>query len=1273
MARRSQSSSQEGNPLDPNYLPPHYREEYRLAIDALVEDDLEGYCDFLQSAGVVNFLSWSEIEHIKYTVQAPHQSTQPELPYLEMEPDGSSDTYWPVQSDLDAPGLDLGWPNRHGFMGPTEVTTLVNPSDPSMPSIKEQARRLITNAHQVIGVVMDMFTDVDLFTDLLDATMRNVAVYILLDEQNAHHFTAMVSNCRINLERVPLMRVRTVAGTTYFCRTGKSFKGQMMDRFLLADCRAVLSGNYSFMWSFEKIHRCLVHLFIGELVTTFDEEFRILYAQSQPLVIENAILPLPGEGHFSNCQYGIQRTPCFRNTRGYLNMESIHHAGFPGHSFGDHVDMKHNMPPFRREDPFPSSLEPAQMQMHSTKYAFKQLRMEQSFMEQGRSMVTSRNMEMKAYKRHSYAEGTHESYSSSRQFMQQQVMNNLEEMEAHSSQFYREQHLHQSPGQGLGHGMDDQISYNQTDHYSDLGRPPELEQPDSYNHIMDYLSSNSSKEMMHGSGNVLAPGEDHYSPMNPRRQSMGQPYICQTSPTQLHPPDQRLLFTESILDRQLRDPSLKQGLRKWRINSYLSAFEDAGEEGLPEPLGHDAFDEPSQSSDRRLCSLEPSVPRFNTKELPRIPKSKQDLLPCYGKPIMPEVQKDLPGDQALTTTDSKIMPSTAFEISTNTEHTKAEEVKFKETREIGITRQDSFRGRINPILQRSSRLRSSLIFGACQLEQDSTVVTKTASGLDQKDNSNEDDESDPLKTSSVVAQILEKRRSVAREPFDWSSHKKQLSKDTLPLKAKECNEETSEKSSKDSALKEQPKVQEIECSKDATEEMHLVTVPVEASRPPPSTTAFLDMNDPDVRLSYFKELAAKRKASKMPKESEAVKSSEPALKKSDLIENPTDSNLKDPGISVKVVKPAAPAVKETQNSTEAVINKPSISITPTEPISDKPDTSLVPSALVQPPPQMPKVIKPSGPDLKGQDSQSKEHKDADPTALKKEPGPKKEPEPKPAKSFPSPKFFKKDPLIQSKESQTNNVSCEEDLHRDATDTEKSELKEAWQLDASTVTHGEAEGKLPKIPSPNPSLNLRESFEGKQDTKAQDFLKKQTQKLKGILGTKGEKKVPVVDEGKTPSIQKVNVILETVTESQSSTEAKRDDRIVVTNGKEENADHKPLSRAACKTSPSWYQTTPSSVMYSTNLRDDTKVILEQISASNQNRIELAKQTTGITNEAKSSEGDKSVDVEAKPSSNPLSRTRFQCSQANLQERENLLKRIESMRKEKKVYSRFEMGS
>ncbi|XP_036430634.1 protein FAM83H isoform X4 [Colossoma macropomum] len=244
MARRSQCSSAGDNPLDPSYLPPHYREEYRLAINALIEADLEGYYGFLHEANVVDFLSQPEIEYIRCMVKGPRPIAQLDRRYIIGDGDGSSDTYWPIQSDLDAPGLDLGWPQPHRFVGPTEITTLVNPSAPEMPSIKEQVRRMIKNAQQVIAMAMDMFTDVDIFADILNAAMRNVAVYVLLDELNAHHFVAMANNCKVNLDEVKFLRVRTVSGSTYFCHTGMSFKGQMTNRFMLVDCRIVLSGNY---------------------------------------------------------------------------------------------------------------------------------------------------------------------------------------------------------------------------------------------------------------------------------------------------------------------------------------------------------------------------------------------------------------------------------------------------------------------------------------------------------------------------------------------------------------------------------------------------------------------------------------------------------------------------------------------------------------------------------------------------------------------------------------------------------------------------------------------------------------------------------------------------------------------------------------------------------------------------------------------------------------------------------------------------------------------
>ena len=45
---------------------------------------------------------------------------------------------------------------------------------------------------QVIAIVMDLFTDVDIFKDLLDASFkRKVAVYILLEATGVPHFLKM--------------------------------------------------------------------------------------------------------------------------------------------------------------------------------------------------------------------------------------------------------------------------------------------------------------------------------------------------------------------------------------------------------------------------------------------------------------------------------------------------------------------------------------------------------------------------------------------------------------------------------------------------------------------------------------------------------------------------------------------------------------------------------------------------------------------------------------------------------------------------------------------------------------------------------------------------------------------------------------------------------------------------------------------------------------------------------------------------------------------------
>ncbi|KAA0710349.1 Protein FAM83H [Triplophysa tibetana] len=1176
MARLSQSSSVGENPLDPNYLRPHYREEYRMAIDALVEEDAAGYYNFLQNANVSDFLSRPEIEFIKSTVKTPQSAGNvPELAYGEIDEEGSSDTYWPMHSDLDAPGLDLGWPlQHHSFMGPTEVTTLVNPSDPEMPSIKEQARQLIKNAHQVIAVVMDIFTDVDIFSDLLDAAARHVPVYILLDEHNAHLFVAMVTSCKVNLEMIHMIRVRTVAGITYFCRTGKSFKGQVMDRFLLTDCRAVLSGNYSFMWSFEKIHRCIAHLFLGELVAAFDEEFRILFAQSQPLVVEHALVPMPQDNtsNYFGSQFGLNRTQSLRNPRGF--QRQIELSGYP---FGDRVD---SVLPFRRDDPFRHTLEPGTGAMQVTKQVSQQLKMQQSFLDQGRSMFASRQVETNAFKRHSYAEGTRETYGASRQYMKHRVMNNLEESESH---YQREQHYYQGQGEGVGpdleHGHYDRIAYgiHQTDRYSESGYPPELEAPANLNVLSsDDLHSDSGKQYNAGG---------RYDPQSHKRPAAGHAYACQSSPTQPNPTDHVQMLSTGEQARQTQDPTVKQGLRSWRINSFLNTYEDGGEEGLNQPTGPDAFDEPQQQPDSKPFYSEAPASYFK---------------PRFGKPIIPDrsLVKDSNYDLGPTGTESLMKPAiSATSLASSTDNDK--EMEVREPRETSITKHESFRTRMNPMLQRSSRLRSSLIFSSSKLEQHSSSQIKSGGELQE-----EKEENEPVRYSSIVAEILEKRRSLSREPYDWSKHKRTDEKDSQ-------NSSTGDLTSlKDtSKIKEEPIKEKEKKDNLVTEDQNKVIQPTEPLKSQP-TPFYLNMNDPASRLQYFKDLAAQRKAPRV--NIEVGSRREPTVgPKSGISDtSPSATTSKFPNASI------------TTSHESTVIRQ--------DPVVMQPETTAKHPDI----PSKPKHF---------ELSVDKKYTNTKPLTENKADASKKEPAKEPIKTnkpFPSPKFLK-----PFKAPQARRISCGEEILTDATDSEKSELKKSRSFSTSGITHTESKEGLTRQGS-NASINLVGS-DGK-DTKALDFLKKQTQRLKGLLGPKGEKKHSGSPEDKT---------MKTVHEVQEEPPNKEKPS--------ESENNKPIT----KSTQSRYQSSTSNVIFSSNLRDDTKVILEQISANSQkNRQELAKQAE----ESGKAEGDKKDDV-SNSSFQYQSQKRFGRTPVNPQERDNLLKRIESMRKEKKVYSRFEMGN
>ncbi|KAM6974657.1 LOW QUALITY PROTEIN: protein FAM83H [Tautogolabrus adspersus] len=1216
MPNRSQSSSIGENPLDPNYLPPHYREEYRLAVDALVENDIKGYYEFLQSAEVVGFLAQPEIEFIKSTIQTPNLSSSiPELTYHDggHEVDGSSDTYWPMQSDLAAPGLDLGWPlPQHSFRGPTEVTTLVNPSDPDMPSIKEQARRLIKKACQVIAVVMDIFTDVDIFSDLLDATARHVPVYILLDEQDAHHFASMVINCKVNLDQNPMMRVRTVAGMTYHSRTGKSFKGQVKDRFLLADCCAVLSGNYSFMWSYEKIHRSIAHLFLGELVSTFDEEFRILFAQSEPLVIDPSDGPLAitdtsSTNSYFSSQYSLKRTQSMRNPIGFRRQPEIT-SGFP------YGDSDRNLAlPFRRNDPFRNTVEPGPG-ITIGKYSQQQFRLQQSYLEQGRSIV-SRQTETStsAFKRHSYAEGTQENYSSSRQYMKHRVMNNLDETD-----FHREHYYNEGSGPGSGHGHYDKLrgrpSHLSIDQYSDSSYRSDQDPPPG-NHGRGYFSS---EDLRGPEGHQAAPLAGRYGGgSSQKRPTIGQAYACQNSPTQLHPPEKNHFPKQSDQEHE-QDAEARHGMRNWRIHSYLSSYEDGGEEGLAQPLGPDAFEDPQPS--QQPTDPESSA-RFGVKEQANVPsKPRPDVSrPRFGKPILSESSsKDLlPTTKDLLPSVSDLKPFALEKRERETDRGAPREVgvdvEMKEGPELLLSKHESFRTRINPLLQRSSRLRSSLIFSSSKAE-----VHSGSLGL--KPATETDEELDSLRTSSIVAQILEKRRSLTREPFDWrkkaEEKDKEKQKEIEEEKEKEKEEQKNKEEEKNSVFKDDI---QAKAEPQKTKEEDKTTPAAEKSE---VTSTSVNMYDPASRLQYFQDLAAKRKASKMGTES-TLKDTEPAEKKPDLCDKPPKKTAPEiPTVSISSAE-SEPKRPDISAKLAELTRKPSVGSSKPPIITAKPYVSY----------QKPSETNQTQKEVTASEGQKKDIF-------------------KSLKPLPSPKLFKRDPL-KLRGLNPRRISCgEEILTTDATDAEKSELKKSRSQSSTTLPRDDSKEGLQKVMGSNTSINTL--GEAKGEGKTLDFLKKQTQRLKGFLGPKDKEKKSTGDD------KGMNTVKE-ITEDSSKKPSSSGKSTGPTTTDQTSANHKTI---ASTSGPTRYQAQGSSVIFSSNLRDDTKVILEQISANSQkNRLE--REETG---------GDKESDTGAKglERQNSLRRNRFLRPPGNIQEREGLLKRIESLRKEKKVYSRFEVA-
>ncbi|KAF6269677.1 family with sequence similarity 83 member H [Rhinolophus ferrumequinum] len=746
MARRSQSSSQGDNPLAPGYLPPHYKEYYRLAVDALAEGGPEAYSRFLASEGAPAFLCPEELEHVSRHLRPPQHAAQEPAegspPNVDM--DGSSGTYWPMNSDQAVPELDLGWPLTFGFQG-TEVTTLVQPPPPDSPSIKDEARRMIRSAQQVVAVVMDMFTDVDLLSEVLEAAARRVPVYILLDEMNAQHFLDMADKCRVNLHHVDFLRVRTVAGPTYYCRTGKSFKGHVKEKFLLVDCAVVMSGSYSFMWSFEKIHRSLAHVFQGELVSSFDEEFRILFAQSEPLVPSAGVLarmdayalaPYQGAGPLIGGQVPGAPTPFPFPKRAHFLFPPLRDEGLGFPSFLD--PDRHFLSAFRREEPLRmpggalephTGLRPLSRRLDAEAGPGGELAGQRGFFQ-------ARHLEMDAFKRHSYAAadgtGAVENFAAARQVSRQTFLSHGDDFRFQTSHFHRDQ-LYQQNYQwdpqlapARPQGLFEKLragrpGFADPDDFFGAGpRFPELGL-DGHQRL-DYVSSSSSREVRQGSDPAFGPGPRGLEPAGTLRPNLGQRFSCQAA-GRLGPET----GPEAEPERRA-GPEGRAGLRHWRLASYLSGChgEDACDEGLP-------METEACEDDVLLAGN-------------RGPAG--DLLPSsFRVPASFPAKGPAPGSSG----------------------GGGDGLEREGLEEAGLTKQDSFRSRLNPLIQRSSRLRSSLIF-ASQAEgvgSTTAATTEKVHLLHKEQGVSEtlgpSGEAVRSAASTKVAELLEKYKGPARD------------------------------------------------------------------------------------------------------------------------------------------------------------------------------------------------------------------------------------------------------------------------------------------------------------------------------------------------------------------------------------------------------------------------------------------------------------------------------------------------------------------------------
>ncbi|XP_055993518.1 protein FAM83F [Sorex fumeus] len=269
----------------------HYCERRRAALEALLGGGERAYRERVQQERLRGFLSgperralraaWTPYEDAAAPPPAPAQAQAKAQAQAPARP-AESLAYWPDRSDTEVPPLDLGWTDAGFYRGVSRVTLFTHPpKEEKAPHLKQVARQMIQQAQKVIAVVMDLFTDGDIFQDIVDAAYkRRVPVYIILDEAGVPCFLEMCQSLELTDFRIRNIRVRSVTGVGFYMPMGK-IKGTLSSRFLMVDGEKVATGSYRFTWSSSYVDRNLLLVLTGQNVEPFDVEFRELYAISE--------------------------------------------------------------------------------------------------------------------------------------------------------------------------------------------------------------------------------------------------------------------------------------------------------------------------------------------------------------------------------------------------------------------------------------------------------------------------------------------------------------------------------------------------------------------------------------------------------------------------------------------------------------------------------------------------------------------------------------------------------------------------------------------------------------------------------------------------------------------------------------------------------------------------------------------------------------------------------------------------------------------------------